>query len=110
MIEKSVLDYLASNLDVDCYTEKRVQDGKFVVIEKVSGGESNHIKRASIAIQSYADTMFDAAQLNEEVKAVMKGIVALAVISSCKLDKDYNFTDTSTKKYRYQAVFDLVHY
>ena len=57
-----------------------------------------------------ADSMYAAAKLNEEVKAIMKGIIELPEVSSCRLDSDYNFTDTATKKYRYQAVFDLVHY
>jgi hypothetical protein len=76
----------------------------------VGGGETNHIKRASIAVQSLADSMYEAAELNEAVKELMKGITALKEVSSCRLDSDYNFTDTATKKYRYQAVFDLVHY
>ena len=110
MIEKTVLDYLSENLTVQIYAEKRGQSGKYVIIEKVGGGETDHIKRASLAIQSYADSMFDAAELNEKVKEAMEGIIALPEVSSCKLDTDYNYTDTSTKKYRYQAVFDLVHY
>lgn len=110
MIEKTVLDYLSEKMTVQIYAEKRGQNGKYVIIEKVGGGETDHIKRASIAVQSYADSMFDAAELNEKVKEVMKGIIALPEVSSCKLDTDYNYTDTSTKKYRYQAVFDLVHY
>lgn len=110
MIEKTILDYLSSELGVPVYTEKKIQSGRYVVIEKVGGGETNHIKRASIAVQSYADTMYEAALLNEQVKETMSGIVALSTVSSCKLDSDYNFTDTVMKNYRYQAVFDLVHY
>lgn len=29
-------------------------------------------------------------------------------ISKAKLNSDYNYTDTTTKSYRYQAVYDLV--
>lgn len=110
MIEKIVLDYISANSNFSCYTERNGQKGKYYVIEKVGGGESNHIKRASIAVQSLADTMYEAAELNEAVKEIMRGIVALPEVSSCRLDSDYNFTDTASKKYRYQAVFDLVHY
>jgi len=110
MIEKIVLDYLTANASVPCYTERNGQKGKYIVIEKVGGGETNHIKRASIAVQSLADSMYEAAELNEAVKGLMKGITALNEVSSCRLDTDYNFTDTASKKYRYQAVFDLVHY
>lgn len=110
MIEKTVLDYLTSKMTEPIYTERNGQKGKFYIIEKVGGGETNHIKRASIVVQSLADSMYDAALMNESVKEVMKDIVALPEVSSCKLDSDYNFTDTTTKKYRYQAVFDLIHY
>lgn len=110
MIEKTILDYLSANMTESVYTERNGQKGKFIVIEKVGGGQTNHIKRASIAVQSYADSMYEAAELNERVKAVMDEAVALPNISSCKLDTDYNFTDTTTKKYRYQAVYDIIHY
>ena len=110
MIEKIVLDYLSANSNIPCYTERNGQKGKYYVIEKVGGGETNPITRASIASQSLADSMYEAAELNEAVKELMKGITALKEVSSCRLDSDYNFTDTATKKYRYQAVFDLVHY
>lgn len=110
MIERTVLDYISANLIHPCYTERNGQKGEYYVIEKVGGGESNHIKRASIAVQSYADSMFRAAELNEAVKELMRGIVSLSEVSSCRLDSDYNFTDTATKKYRYQAVFDLIYY
>ena len=31
-------------------------------------------------------------------------------VASCRLNSDYNFTDTTKKQYRYQAVFDIVYY
>lgn len=31
-------------------------------------------------------------------------------ISGVKLDRDYNFTDTTTREYRYQAIYDLTYY
>ena len=110
MIEKIILDYLGENSQYPVFTEKRQQNGKFFVVEKVGGGITNHIKRASVAIQSYGDTLLEAVQLNEWLVKTMENIVSLPEISSCKLDSDYNFTDTQTKKYRYQAVFDLVYY
>ena len=42
--------------------------------------------------------MFNAATMNEAVKEAMKGIIALPQVSKCKLDTDYNYTDTTTKK------------
>lgn len=83
---------------------------QYVLIEKTGSGETDHIKRATFAIQSYAGSLYSAALLNENVKEVMKNIVDLDEISKCSLNSDYNYTDTGRKKYRYQAVFDIVHY
>jgi hypothetical protein len=51
-----------------------------------------------------------AALLNEKVKEKMEKITELDDICKCDLNSDYNYTDTNRKKYRYQAVFDIVHY
>ena len=58
-------------------------------------------------MQSCAETLYDAALLNEAVKEAMDDIITLASVSSCKLDNDYNFTDAKTKTYRYQAIFRI---
>lgn len=54
--------------------------------------------------------MYLAAELNEKVKSAMDEIVELDEVTRCELNSDYNYTDTSRKKYRYQAVFDITHY
>lgn len=62
------------------------------------------------AFQSYAPTLYEAALLNAELKEVLKDLIKLDEISRIKLNSDYNYTDTTTKEYRYQAVFDITHY
>lgn len=54
--------------------------------------------------------MYEAAKLNEELKEIVEQLVILDEISGVSLNSDYNFTDTETKEYRYQAVFDINHY
>ncbi|MDD3185912.1 MAG: hypothetical protein PHT76_11505 [Anaerostipes sp.] len=108
MIEKIILDFLNLKLDVKVYLEiPNNPDEKYVIIEKTGSGESNHVKSATIAIQSYADSLYRAASLNEELKSTMEKAVELEQISKCKINSDYNYTDTSSKKYRYQAVYDI---
>lgn len=111
MIEEIIRNYLAG-AGVTAYMEIPEGGGvmPFVVIERTGGGEENHIRSATVAIQSYADTLYGAAQLNEQVKALMDDIILLPQISACDLNSDYNFTDTTKKQYRYQAVYDLVYY
>ena len=111
MIETIVLDYLSEALSVPVSMEvPEDPPDQFVVIEKTGGGEENHIKSATLAIQSVADSLYQAAVLNEAVKAYMDGISDLDSIGRSSLNSDYNFTDTASKRYRYQAVFDLIYY
>lgn len=111
MIEKIILDYLADN-GFAAYMElpTPIPDGEFLVIEKTGSSLTNYIYSAMIAIQSYADSMYEAAELNERVKTVMADAVALDDITKVDLNSDYNYTDTANKRYRYQAVFDITHY
>lgn len=113
IIEEIVLNYLSENLEVPVLMEVPldVEPVKsYVVLEKTSTSEENFICRATFAIQSIAPTLYEAATLNLCVKKAMRDIEVLPEISACSLNSDYNFTDTTTKTYRYQAVFDLVHY
>lgn len=110
IIEKIVKDYLKEKLDVPVFMEKPEKTlEEYVLIEKIGSSKEDFIHSATIAIQSYAKSLYKAAVLNEEVKEVMDNIIILDSISSAKLNSDYNFTDTTKKKYRYQAVYDLVY-
>lgn len=111
MIEKIVYDYLSNALDVPVRMEEEPDAPEvFVRIEKTGGGKREHIYTATLAVQSYAGSLFAAAELNEKVKKAMDDIVTLDEVCRSALNSDYNYTDTATKRYRYQAVYDLVHY
>ena len=112
MIEKTVLDYLTDALDgVPVYMENpETRPDLYVVIEKTGSGKKNHICSATIAVQSYAPSMYEAAELNEYVKDAMENLTELGSVSRCALNSDYNYTDTTSKNYRYQAVFDVIFY
>jgi hypothetical protein len=111
MIETTILNYLTSNLTVPAYMEEPEDPPEtYVLVEKMGSSEDNHIESATFIVQSYADSLYNAAVLNEAVKAAMRSSVTLSSISRCKLNSDYNFTDTQTKRYRYQAVFDITYY
>lgn len=108
MIETTILNYLNSVLDVPVHMEKPdAEPVQYVLIEKTGSSKENFINSATIALQSHADSLYSAAALNEEVKKAMDNITILDEISCSQLNTDYNFTDTTKKKYRYQAVYDL---
>lgn len=111
MIEKIVLDYLHTTLALPVYMEvPENPPDTFVLVEKTGSSRENRINRATLAVQSWADSLLEACQLNEQVKLAMDDFLGLDEISACRLNSDYNFTDPTTKHYRYQAVFDLVFY
>lgn len=110
MIELVVYNYLKRVLQVPVFMEiPPSPPTKFVLIEKTGSSEENYIMNATFALQSYAPTLFEAAELNEAVKEQMRGIIEHEDVSKSQLNSDYNFTDTTKKIYRYQAVFDLVY-
>ena len=110
MIEETILDYLNDKLDVPVETERPINEPiSYVLIEKTGSGKKNHINNATIALKSYADSLYKAAVLNEKVKEAMEDIINECDISKSELNSDYPFTDVTSKRYRYQAVFDLVY-
>ena len=111
MIEIIIKQYLDSRLSVPAFLEYPVdRPPSFVIFEKTSSDKNNHLPSSVFAFQSYAESMYESAKLNEEVKEVVESMLELDEIRSIKLNSDYNFTDTTTKEYRYQAVFDIKHY
>ena len=115
MIEITIYKFLDTNMTVPVYTEVPSNPPKkMIVMEKTGSSLNNHIKRSTFAIQSYGKSLQEAAELNESLKEIMMdgldGLASLDEIVSVNLNSDYNYTDTTTKRYRYQAVFDIVHY
>jgi len=114
MIEKVLLDYLNSKLDCKCYLEvpNPLPKGEFVVFEKMSGTKENMLYNHDFYFQSYADTMYKATLLNNKViNALDEANQAInnSSLVSTKYVRDYNFTDTTTKKYRYQCIYEIYH-
>ena len=114
MIEQTVQEFLSAGLDAPVLLE--VPEGpdipdRFVIIEKIAGGRRNLLRTASFAIQSYSlSSMYDAAALDKEVRDEMDEMdILLPNIGACRMASNYNFTDTSTKRYRYQCTYDITY-
>jgi len=111
MIELIILNYLKSKLSEPVSLEKpSAQIGSYVVFEKTSSSKNNHLPSATFAFQSYADSLYNAVILNEKVKTAVENLIELNEVRGLTLNSDYNFTDTTTKHYRYQAVYDIRYY
>lgn len=111
LIEAAVISHLSNILGTDNVFAERPIDppDEYYVVERTSSGEINHIQSAMIAVQSISGTsLLRAAEMSEAVRKAMPLIVQYYDdVCSCKMNSMYNFTDTSTKQYRYQAVYDV---
>lgn len=111
MIEIVIKQYLDGHLPVPSFFEHQSRPpDSYILIERTGGRQKNQLKSSVVAFQSYAPSLYEAAELNERLKSVVEGMTVLPEVSGVHLNSDYNFTDTETKRYRYQAVFDINHY
>ena len=111
MIEAVVLRYLQGKLSIPVYmSQPEKPPPRFVFLEKTGSGRSDHANRATFAVQSYGESLLDAINLNEAVKAAMDAITELSEVTASRLNSDYPFHDEQRKRHRYQAVYDLTHY
>lgn len=112
LIEATVITYLIQVLDTDrVYAETPAEPPEeYWLVELTSSGESNHIQSATIAVQAISNvSMLRAAEMSQAAVKAMREITLLQDVSKCQLNSKYNYTDTTMRQYRYQAVFDLVY-
>ena len=110
MIEQQILDYLTDHLSVPiCMEVPSPLPETFVLLEKTGSSRADWISSATLALQSWAMTLLDAAKLNEQVKAAMDRMPDTEDVGRAELNTDYVYTDTATKRYRYQAVYDITY-
>ena len=112
IIETLIIDYLTEHIEVPTYATLPADVTlPCIVVEKTAGGYSETILDATIAVQSYGLTLEQAAQINDTVKwLLLEGFAGLNQVLNVTLNSDYNFTDTSTSRFRYQAVYDIKYY
>lgn len=111
MIESVITAYLAGELNISVSgLVPSPMPEKFVTVEKTGSSTEDKVRRATLAIDSWAPNQETAALLNEEVIAAMYAAVTLPQISEVQCETDYNFTDTKTRKARYSAIFGVVYF
>lgn len=111
MVELLVKQLIEQKASVPVFLERQVNEpAEFFLIEKIGSSKTNHLESSTFAIQSYAQSLYQAARLNTEIKNIIESMIENHNIVSINLNSDYNYTDTETKKYRYQAVYEIKHY
>lgn len=109
-IEEIICNFLTEKIDVIALPEKPNRPFHRKVFVERTGGGGKFLLETTIAIQSYGDSKYEAAALNDEVILAMNDAIECSEITEVELNSNYDFTDIETKEYRYQAVFDIKHY
>ena len=109
-IEKIVLKHL-SELNIPVFLEEPTKKPcEYLIIEKLGGRKINYLWQSTVAVQSFSETLSKTVELNEKVMEKMEHLIASDEVTKCSINSNYNFTETQTKRYRYQAIFDIYHY
>ena len=113
MIELDVIDYLKKQFP-DIKVREEPPSGMktpFITVEKTGSQQiSIGLYQSTIAIQSWESTKYNASKLSNEVCKAMRNISDYVPAITKSRGSDYDFTDTTTKNYRYQALFTITHY
>ena len=112
MIEDTIKNYLDYHLSAPVYiSTPKDKPEEYFVLEKTGGGIDNKIRQATITVQAYAKTYYKASLLIDQANAAMlDGLITLDQISDVEMNGSYDYTDTTTKKPRYQSIFVVTHY
>ena len=112
MIEEKILKLVAEALQVPVHMEIPAdRPSSFVVLKRSGEGRKNLVEDSMLIADSYAESLYEAAKLNKQVKSVLDDLVdTLDDICSVQLSADYPVTDTGSKQHRYQAVYKISHY
>ena len=111
MIELIIKEYFDTNFKYPLLLEFPDEDlDFFVLLDKISSDKQNSLNACTVALQSYAPSLYEAAELNYAVIETVEKMIELDEIAGIKLNTDHNFMDLERKRYRYQAVFNITHY
>jgi hypothetical protein len=110
MIEKTIRDYLLTKLSVPVYLERPEHPASsYVLIERTGGTMNEFVWHDTFAVQSYAASLLDTITLNNQVVGAMLDAITIPEITKVSLNATYNYTQTTMRQHRYQAVFEVVH-
>ena len=116
MIEIMIMDFLKKQniegIGENIFLEvpQKVPE-QYILIQKTGGNIVNHIKHATLAIRSISSkSKYSAAVVNAAIIDNLLYKLDNAGIASCTLNSTYDFPDVTTKKHRYQSVFNFNYY
>lgn len=110
-IESFIISALSEALEVPVSGNRPTpMPERFVTVEQTGSRERDHVRQATIVVESWAENREASAELNELAKAAMLALPALPEISSAACETDSNYPDLTTRKPRYRALFNVVYF
>lgn len=108
MIEEIVINYLLER-GFEVYAEVPVNPSRlYVVIQRTSGSYTDQLRHIGLYTESRCrDSKLEAARLHEAVIEAMRDIRNHTELFRCELNADYDAALTSSKEYRFQALWDI---
>lgn len=110
MIEETVKTYLdtvfgESGIPVLLEIPKNIPS-KFIVFQLIDRGKENHINEVTIEFRCYAESKYDAAVLDEELRAALDAWNEGSDIT-LHLGGGNDDQDSILKKYRYRCYYNI---
>ena len=112
MIEIALREYLIDNLDnIPVVLEyPKNPKKKFILLQLADGGRTNHIDAATFFVTVYADTLYGAAELKDQVKELLLGATELPGITKSSIGQEQAGTDSANHVYQYNLTFNFYYY
>lgn len=111
MIESKIIKYLI-NTDIpgiyyNVYAETPAEDipENYVLIRRTGGSITDFVRSYNVYTETIGKDRLTTIKNHEAVIQAMREIAAHTEIMSCRLNSDYDATNTRTKDYRYQALW-----
>ena len=111
MIEVALRKYLEENLSVPVVMEHpKKPASKFVLLQLADGGQINYVDAATFFVTVYADSLYEAAEIKEQVKDLLFDAVQLPGISKSSIGQEQAGTDSANHVYQYNLTFNFYYY
>lgn len=113
MIEATIIQYLTAQdlpgIGAHIYGETPAENipENYVLIRRTGGSMANYIRQYNIYTETVGKDRLTTLQNHEAVVSAMLAIRDHTDIMSCRLNSDYDATNTRTKEYRYQALWQI---
>ena len=77
---------------------------RFVTVERTGGGSTDKIDQAALAVQCWAESRKEAADMADAVRCDLEAMTGTGGLGAVTIQSIYNWPDPLSRKARYQLV------